>query len=164
MSTSRLATTCLLIRQANMLRTKRNRSSSQGFTLIELMIVVAIVGMLSAVALPRFLGMKDKATLNTQLGEAAGLAKECAATILADGPYPADYPTSGGKTNSGLYISRNCNGGSQSKAPTGWMEYRTEAANKNNAGIKCGQTELTSGKYCRIWVDFTNGEIAYSVK
>ena len=140
------------------------RLLNRGFTLIELMIVVAIVGLLSAVALPRFLGMKDKAKISTQIGEAAGLAKECSALILADGPYPSDYPTTANKTGSGLYISHNCNGGSATKAPShAWIEYRTEPVNTNSAGTKCGTALLTNGKYCRIWVNTQDGNITYRV-
>ena len=48
------------------------------FTLVELMIVVAIIGLLSAVALPQFLNARSRADAKSKVGEAVGLAKECA--------------------------------------------------------------------------------------
>ena len=52
-------------------------SASAAFTLVELMIVVAIIGLLSAVALPQFLSTRDRADAKAKVGELVGLSKEC---------------------------------------------------------------------------------------
>ena len=47
-------------------RKKGRNLLEKGFTLVELMIVIVIVGVLSAVALPNFLGTKDKAEVGEE--------------------------------------------------------------------------------------------------
>jgi type IV pilus assembly protein PilA len=68
------ATQLQLLRQLR----KRQALTKQAFTLVELMIVVAIIGLLAAVALPQFLNARDRADAKAKVGELVGLAKECA--------------------------------------------------------------------------------------
>jgi len=52
---------------------------SKGFTLVELMIVVAIIGILSAVAIPQYAGVRDRSDVKTKIAEVLGNAGECGA-------------------------------------------------------------------------------------
>ena len=67
------------------LNKKRSRNPLQrGFTLVELLIVVVILGVLSAVGVPAYLNQADKAKINAANSAAMGAAKNCAA-LLATG-------------------------------------------------------------------------------
>jgi prepilin-type N-terminal cleavage/methylation domain-containing protein len=46
------------------------RTNSKGFTLIELMIVIAIIGILAAIAIPNFIAYRDKAYCGYAEGDA----------------------------------------------------------------------------------------------
>jgi type IV pilus assembly protein PilA len=69
-----------------------------GFTLIELMVVVAIVGVLSAVALPELTKAQNKAKSSAALTTAINAGKSCAVAIvvedLASGKLEASSGTS----------------------------------------------------------------------
>lgn len=55
---------------------KHISEETEGFTLVELMVVVVIVGLLSSVALPSFLNQQNKAKAACAETQVSGLAKE----------------------------------------------------------------------------------------
>ncbi len=66
-------------------RKSDRRHLSQGFTLVELMIVIVIVGILSAVALPSFLSQQNKAKLTEATSKVSAVLKNAHADYQLSG-------------------------------------------------------------------------------
>ena len=61
------------------------RNNKKGFTIVELVIVIAVIAILAGVLIPTFAGIVDKANKSAAQQEAAALYKEAYALDLADG-------------------------------------------------------------------------------
>ena len=134
--------------------TKLKELSKKGFTLIELMIVVAIIGILAAIAIPKFAELIRKSGEGASKGN-LGAIRSALSIYYGDmeGQYPTEMPalTIGGKYLSAVPVSKAPNYHGDTSAVVnqtssndgrGWS-YNNESGNANlgTLWVNCTHTD-----------------------
>jgi type IV pilus assembly protein PilA len=116
------------------------KTSQQGFTLIELMIVVAIIGILAAVALPAY----QDYTARSQVSEALSLSSGAKGAVTEYWTNKGTFPTN--NTSAGLSVAASITGkyvSTVSVGTGGVITATMKSAGSVAKGIEGGQLALS---------------------
>ena len=106
--------------------------NTKGFTLIELLIVVVIIGILAAIAIPKFANTKEKAYL-------AAMKSDLRNLVTAEESYFADYVTySTSQANLNYNPSTGVTVTIANQSGTGWNATASHNATTKTCGIFVG--------------------------
>jgi type IV pilus assembly protein PilA len=113
-------------------------SNRKGFTLIELLIVVVIIGILAAIAIPKFANTKQKAVRSSMISDLRNLATAQEAFYADSSKYATTYGTTigNGTVNFAPSQGNNLTIAAGSNA-AGWAATITNVG-YNNTASSCG--------------------------
>ncbi len=130
----------------------------KGFTLIELMIVIAIVGILAAVALPAYQDYTVRAKVSEGLAKAAEAKTTIAEYFVARAAFPVDADAAGISTDVGTDLVKSLLMGTWDVNDGGEL---TIVMNEANLG---GSTSGTANSFVLSVADTINGTVIWKCK
>jgi prepilin-type N-terminal cleavage/methylation domain-containing protein len=128
------------------MRSTRRSTNRKGFTLIELLIVVVIIGILAAVAIPKFSNTKEKAFVASMKSDLKNLVS-AQESYYADKSQYGDLAAVGTATTYGYTPSKGNTVLIANVSATGWTATVTNPSvsttGTSTCGVKVGSTQPT---------------------
>jgi len=112
---------------------KTTKTVRKGFTLIELLIVVVIIGILAAIAVPKFADTKEKAYLTSMKADLKNMVSGAEGWFSDNGTYVGYTAPAGSKGNTLTFTG----------TATGWSAQATNASTTKKCTIAVGSAVVS---------------------
>jgi prepilin-type N-terminal cleavage/methylation domain-containing protein len=138
-------------------------SNRRGFTIVELLVVIVVIGILAAITIVAYNGIQARARTVTVLSDLNGAAKTLELTNVSGGSYPANLAAANLKTSSGTTFIYNASTTTNYYCLVGTnsgVSYRVTSANTTPISGDCSSF-LADGTSCSTGFIVVPGSSTY---